>query len=195
MTLSNTQKVFGPTALFTAGGGSAAMIFNDSVDFSFGTGPYTIEFRLYPTAAATMALVLKDGGANNFDINLSSGAIALRHNSSAVASGGSITTNAWNAVCVERGTADKCRIYVDGAMVASATSSANIGTGGFLFIASRNSGSTPLQGYMDELRITKGAARYDSDAGYTLAAAAFPQSLATAMAYFNRMDGNLGSRM
>ena len=34
----------------------------------------------------------------------------------------------------------------------------------------------PLTGWIDELRITKGVARYDSDSGFTVPTAAFPRS-------------------
>jgi hypothetical protein len=174
--ISNAQFVFGPTSLNGASP-SLNILFNDSVDFSFGTGAFTIEFWLYPTVVATMALVLKDNGANNFDLNLTSGtSLTFRINSSTVLSGGSISQNTWQAICVERDASNVCRLYVNGVMVTSATSAASIGTGGNLFVASRNSGATPLQGYMDELRITKGVARYASNAGYTVATSAFPRS-------------------
>jgi hypothetical protein len=136
-----------------------------------------------------MALVLKDSGGNNFDIFMNAGVIALRHNSVAVASGGLLAANTWAAICVERGTADKCRIYINGVMVASGTSSASIGTGGFLFIACRNSGANSLQGYMDELRIVKGEAVYDSDAGYTVRTTPFPRGTPS---YSN--PGGIGNR-
>lgn len=72
----------------------------------------------------------------------------------------------------------KTRVYLDGVMEASTTtvitmfnSTRALGIGN-----SASSNVAPYTGFIDELRITKGVARYGSDGGYTPAVARFPRS-------------------
>jgi hypothetical protein len=92
-------------------------------------------------------------------------------------SGAGLTTGQWYHVAIDYdGT--KCRLYVNGVMRASATP-----VNGQTFDAPRNltigqdaSGAgNNFDGWIDELRITKGAARYASDSGFAVPTAAFPR--------------------
>jgi hypothetical protein len=70
------------------------------------------------------------------------------------------------------------RLYKDGVMLASATppNSAIFNSPQVLGIGATSAGGGALDGWIDELRITKGVARYASDSGYTVPTAAFPRS-------------------
>ncbi|TGR05406.1 LamG domain-containing protein [Mesorhizobium sp. M4B.F.Ca.ET.190.01.1.1] len=88
-----------------------------------------------------------------------------------------MSLNAWHHVAVDKDATGKIRLYVDGAMVGSDTpaNSAFFNTTAVLSIGSAASASY-FNGWIDELRITKGVARYANDAGYTVPTAAFPRS-------------------
>ena len=74
-----------------------------------------------------------------------------------------ITANTWYHVAVSRqGTA--LRMFVNGALVGSSSNTANMSSSGALFIGRINATypAYDWDGYIDELRITKGLARYTS---------------------------------
>mgnify|MGYP001232406314 CR=1 FL=1 len=87
-----------------------------------------------------------------------------------------LAADRWTHVCVERDKAGKVRMYFDGAMVASGSFPARIrrtaqpleimGTDRLL--------TTGLNGHLDNLRITRGVARYASDDGFAPPAAPYP---------------------
>lgn len=96
------------------------------------------------------------------------------------------TSAAWTPVnnttyklAVDRTAAGTVRTYVDGVMLGKSTgktqvftnSSQTLALGTIQLIA-----NTDFKGRMDEVRITKGAARYASDSGYTPLTTPFPRS-------------------
>lgn len=88
-----------------------------------------------------------------------------------------IDQSIFHHVAVDRDASDNIRLYVDGVMVASATASGGMDVSAPLRVgvnALSTAGS--WKGWIDEMRITKGVARYASDAGFTVPSAAFPRS-------------------
>lgn len=89
------------------------------------------------------------------------------------------TTGVWYHVAADRDASNKMRLYWDGAMVASTTSAINIpDSSGTMRVGSLSISASvrSLNGWLDEVRITKGYARYASDAGFTVPTAAYPRS-------------------
>jgi hypothetical protein len=89
-----------------------------------------------------------------------------------------IDESVFHHVCMERNASDKLRLYMDGAMIASATGvsgGTNI-SGDALRIGDRGDGGLAWNGWLDELRLTKGVARYDTDTSFTVPTAKFPRS-------------------
>jgi hypothetical protein len=175
------SKFGGASGLFD---GSADYIRTaDSNDFSFGAGDFTIEaFVRRANTSTTKTLVGKwDGGSQrewiiyvggpwlqfSFSLNGSSDIVAFLTTSGLVA-----TT--WHHVAVVRnGTTIKG--YIDGVEVGSyaiGTSSLYSGTRPVEvgYVSSDSYG--PMDGHIDDLRITKGVARYT--ANFTPPSAAFP---------------------
>jgi hypothetical protein len=77
--------------------------------------------------------------------------------------------DAWHHIAVSR-SGTSVRLYIDGALLSTATSSANFTSSANTFVA-RNNVFSPrnVVGYIDELRITVGSAR-----GYTGSTIAVP---------------------
>jgi hypothetical protein len=75
------------------------------------------------------------------------------------AAGASWTAGIWNHIAITRaGTA--LRMFINGNLVASTTNSTNYNAGNPLQIGSTGNTQIFLNGYIDDLRITKGIARY-----------------------------------
>ena len=93
-----------------------------------------------------------------------------------------ISAGTWYHVAVDfDGT--KYRLYVDGTMVASTTSTLSIANSPAALSVGYydNSGSQSWQvqsAYVDEVRVTSGVARYASDSGFTPPTSAFPRGAA-----------------
>lgn len=89
-----------------------------------------------------------------------------------------MTTGVWYHVAADKDATGKIRLYVDGVMLGSATpansaifnSTAGLGIG-----AQGANGNVDMAGWLDEVRITKGVARYASDSGFTVPTAAYPR--------------------
>ena len=185
--ISTAQFKFGAASLLLDGANDY-ITFPDSADWDFGTGPFTIEGYFRFAATPTNAILVAQWGGG-FAFWFESGKLYFR-------SGGSVDTasytwvptlNQWYKIAIDRDASSVARIYVDGAMVAKTTSytpnlsgaSTNLAIGSLL----PTFGGYDLNGYVDEVRITKGVARYASDSGYTVATAAFPRASAGAAEY------------
>jgi hypothetical protein len=86
------------------------------------------------------------------------------------------TTGVWYFIAIDfDGT--KYRAYSNGVMIGSSTTLRAIFNPGNKLGIGANSTNTGfwLDGWLDELRITKGVARYASDAGFAVPTAAFPR--------------------
>ena len=86
----------------------------------------------------------------------------------------------WYHVAADKDATGKVRLYRDGVMLASATpsnSAMHNAVAGVLSVGANGpTGGRTWPGWIDEVRITKGIARYASDAGYTVPTAAFPRT-------------------
>jgi len=100
-----------------------------------------------------------------------------------VTSGASLATDTWYHIAVDKDATGKIRFYVDGVMRGSSTPSNSTiyNSATVLTIGGESNGTARiLNGWLDEVRITKGVARYASDSGYTVPVAAFERGGVTA---------------
>lgn len=177
------SKFDGSSALFDGSGDYIST--PDSDDFEFGSGDFTIEFFVNHANTGSAGYVEKYNGSGDRSFAFIRESSATRFlawigGSAAIDVMTSVhnpTTGVWYHYCAERdGT--KVRVYRDGVMVASQTSvSGTLDTStASLMIGRGINGAYYLNGALDELRITKGVARYASDAGFTVPSEAYPRS-------------------
>lgn len=159
------------TAEFEFGTGSllldavaAALTSPDSADWDFGTGDFTIDFWVRFNAT----------GANQDLIDRADGDFKIVMNSSdnfALVFGGSVvfntasgmTTGAWYHCAVARSGTD-LRVFINGTQLgATVTNSTDLTYTSGLFIGRNSTGVNYLNGWMDEIRISKGIARWTAN--------------------------------
>lgn len=164
--------------------GGASVYFNgtsDSLSFTdpaLGTGDFTIEMWFKTTSSVQYAqLIGNESTGYSLLINNASstaGDIALYLGGLVCAtSGTSYRDDAWHHIAVTR-SGTSVTIWIDGVSCATATSSGSFS--GQTNYVGRNNVYTPRNfvGYIDELRITKGVARYTST--FTPSTTAFPNA-------------------
>lgn len=183
------QSVFGGESWYFDGTGDWLTV-PDHADFEFGSGDFTIEFWVKTAATNSYACLLTRPSATGF----TSGAWAIFFNPGSAngrlvlyvadystisplitASSGDIRDDSWQHVAVTR-KGSTWTIWLDGVSVGTGTSSATIaGLSADLYIGQDpNYPGRTYTGYLDELRITKGVARYT--AAFDVPASAFPTS-------------------
>ena len=144
----------------------------DTLTPAFTTGDFTVEFWINPTNwSATYAGVVCGILTNSLWIGKNASNFVLRaaNNTDLVSYGTMPTTGVWTHIAVTR-SGTTARMFYDGTQVASATTAHNFVASAFY--VGQDGGSNALIGYMDDIRITKGYARYTSN--FTPPTAAFP---------------------
>jgi len=139
-----------------------------SSDWAFGTGNFTVEAWIYATSLFNYA-VITGNLANNSTTSwaftvMADGVVRLQNwNTVVVATGvGAISLNTWTHVAVTRNN-DKNRIFINGNNLSESTASVDFSLINNLGIGKVPSIAAPFNGYIDDLRITKGAALYTSN--------------------------------
>ncbi|WP_292237661.1 LamG-like jellyroll fold domain-containing protein [Mesorhizobium sp.] len=178
---------FGTSSLLLDGTGDY-LTTPDSDDFNFGTGDFTIELFTRTAAASNNNYMLVHAGSSG---NIS---YSWRCNASnqqdvfwsingsttfnLIGASGGVPLTTWRHLCFER-SGTKLRLYADGVMETSSTTigaNALFDSSAVLAIGMRSTSTTNgFNGNIKELRITKGVARYNDDAGFTVPTAAFPR--------------------
>ena len=183
--IDTAQFKFGASSLLFDGAGDYITV-ADSSDWTFGAGQFTIECWLRYNSVADAEFISqwdistaiagwKFGrtAANGLVFNAyDAGSVLL-----AVTNPWTPVANTWYHVAVDRDASSMTRIYVDGVMLNKATITAAFRDSAKALSIGRIDHTTPryFNGWLDEIRITKGIARYASDSGYALPTAAFPR--------------------
>ena len=171
---STTQAKFANTKSIDFGDGSQTYVMEVSSGAGY-IGEFTIEFWMYNTyVTSTWQSLISNSyvsGSEYFRLykNNGSGAVALYHNStSAKLTGiGTIANNTWTHVAIVRDSSNDITVYQDGISIGSynnnqvfgtASSPVNVGKGGV-----GDSTNYPMSGYIQDLRITDGLARYTAN--------------------------------
>lgn len=193
------NKMFGTASINLPG--APGLTWNDHADWCLAptdSDTYTVEFFFYPDTLNANDYIFGQfagvAGQYGWLLYVVAGPeLAWFHSydgtlfSQLTTSGASITTGAWHFLAVSKNAAGKVRIHVGpvsgvtAPMAASTTYATNGRTHNSTAELSLGSGSggsaaNSADGQVDELRITKGVCRYDTDSAITIPTAAFPRS-------------------
>lgn len=165
--LSTAIKKFGSASLALDGTGDYAFI-QSSNDFAYGTDDFTIEMWIYRTVSGATQVLLDQRTANptNFApvvfINTSN---ALQYNdgaSSVIIGATTVPLNAWSHAALSRN-GTSTRLFLNGVQQGSTYTDTRNYIATPVTIGARFNDTQHFTGYIDEVRITKGFARYTAN--------------------------------
>lgn len=175
--IDTTNTKFGTGSIELDGSGDW-LILPDNPDSKLGLSTFTIEFWILLSSAdigLTRGIISKGTSTTGWSVSLnSSQQIVFTSGVTDITSSGSITTDAWNHVAVVRaGTGtNQTKIYINGTDSGSGTVSDNFTQTNNMYIGANRVGSNPMKGYIDDVRITRGKARYSTS--FTVPSESFP---------------------
>jgi hypothetical protein len=180
--ISTAQSKFGSSSMYFDGTGDQ-LILPASENFEFGSGNFTVECWVYITGTSGSIINYSNGQTSNSNFcwelyQSSSSAIQMTIVEGSTvysASSSSFTLNAWNHVAGVRN-GNTLTIYVNGTAGGTTASVTNVSitrrSGVTAKVSGYNNATGMITGYIDDLRITKGIARYT--ANFPTPVAAFP---------------------
>lgn len=166
MTSTGTTEVTTQFKKFGSESGTYASTGRQSVtnaaNLQFGSGDYTIEAWVYRPSATLLRTLLSKGGAATgwlLQINTSQQVIFTVTSTIILTSTATISTGTWTHIAVTR-SGTTTRLFVAGNLEATATDSTAFSQTENLSIGVDRSNTSGLNGYLDDIRLTKGVARY-----------------------------------
>ena len=173
--IDTTTKKYGTGSLEFDGTGDWLLV-PDSPDQRLGTGNLTIECWLYLSATGTARGIVGKGTSTTgwlLSTNTSN-AVVFTYGTSTITSTGTLSGTTWYHIAVVReGTGtNQTKIYIGGTNDGTGTVSTDFTQTNAAYVGANRTGGDPMNGYIDDLRITKGVARYT--ATFTPPTAAFP---------------------
>ena len=173
--IDTTTKKYGTGSLEFDGTGDWLLV-PDSPDQRLGTGNFTIECWLYLSATGTARGIVGKGTSTTgwlLSTNTSN-AVVFTYGTSTITSTGTLSGTTWYHIAVVReGTGtNQTKIYIGGTNDGTGTVSTDFTQTNAAYVGANRTGGDPMNGYIDDLRITKGVARYT--ANFTAPTAAFP---------------------
>jgi hypothetical protein len=167
--ISTAESKFGGSSLYLNGDSGTKLTISQSSDFDFGTGDFTIEFWIKTSLSnndSQSRRVISFGvnDANRIQIFLSSDGIDFYDTGSVKVDGDiDVADGNWHHVAFTR-SGTSLKGFVDGAQSGStASNSTDYDNAAALTIgAYASTGLGRVVGYLEDLRITKGLARYTS---------------------------------
>ena len=183
--ISTSVVKYGTGSLYFDGTGDY-LLGPSTPNMSFGAGDFTVEAWVYAqgTSGNNQTIFQKGrGGSSNLEFSMSlngSNQLTCFYTTDGstvvqpVASSNTVSLSTWTHVAISR-SGSTWRCFVDGTLRDSQTYAVTLYTGtGPISSGANPIGDNPLTGYIDELRITKGYARYT--ANFTPPTAAFPNT-------------------
>ncbi len=166
VTASNTQRKFATSSAIYFDGTDDFITVADSTDFDFGTGDFTMEGWYYATNVSGDRYLLNfttSAGNGHFGVNFYNGGWRVGlFNGSLITGTTGIETNVWHHFAWVRASG-VMKFYIDGTQVGSnVTYSSALDCSGTFRIGTYATTTTygEYLGYMQDIRITKGLARY-----------------------------------
>ena len=159
--ISTTQSKFGGSSISFDGTGDW-LLMPHTVDQMFRTGAFTIEMWVYRNASGTYGLVGKGTATTGWLVSLnSSNQVVFTHGSTTITSTGTISSATWTYIAVVReGTGtNQTKIYINGVNDGTGTVSTDFNQTNSMYVGADRTGGSAFNGYIDDLRITRGVAR------------------------------------
>ena len=162
--VSSTQIKYGTGAMYFDGTGDWLQSPSSSQTLAFATGDFTVECWVnFATNNGTYNPFVRYDGSGTFDFGYDYSVAQIKYNGSGAifAISQTFTVGTWYHVALTRASGSS-RLFVDGTQVGSTATgdTNNYASGAFKVGGSSYSGSHVMSGYIDDLRITKGVARY-----------------------------------
>jgi len=173
--LNTSVKKFGTASLSLDGTGDYLSV-GSQPDFAYGTGDFTIELQYYPNNFSNFRVLFDQRTAapdNTAYIDVTpAGAVRYIVASSSIVSTSTLTVSAWNHIAVSR-VSSTTRLFINGVLQASTLADTTNYAQKGVRIGGDYAGNAAywVNGYIDELRITKGLGRYTTT--FTAPTAAF----------------------
>jgi hypothetical protein len=171
---STTQSKWGSSSMYFDGTGDW-LLGADNTALQLGTGTFTVEGWVYRNASGTYGLVGKGTGTTGWLVSLNaSNQIVFTFDTSTITSVGTVAATTWTHIAVVReGTgANQTKIYISGTNDGTGTVSNNFNQTNPIYVGADRTGGSAANAYLQDLRITKGVARYTSN--FTPPTAPFP---------------------
>ena len=165
--ISTAQSKFGGSSMAFDGSGDY-LTYPAGLNTTFGTGDFTVEAWIYFTNANNTPFYFFDNRnasqtATWAFYRTSVNTIEWFNGSTSINSTATIAPNQWHHVAYTR-LITTGRIFLNGTQIATGTDSTNYSVVSTIgYIGARYSASEFLNGYIDDLRITKGVARYTAN--------------------------------
>ena len=161
--ISTTEKRFGSGAGYFDGSGDYLEV-AEKEPFDFGSGDFTIECWVYMQEGGGGTAIARwgDGNAFFFMVDTTQGIVVyLNGPNIPEVTGGVITPDEWHHVCLVRNGTD-VKSFIDGQQVGTTATLVNPinQVNSLLRIGWDMGANTQFNGYIDEVRISKGVARY-----------------------------------
>jgi len=172
--VSTTQAKWGASSMKFDGTGDW-LLFPDNVNIVLNQAIFTIEGWIYLSAVGSArGIVGKGTGTTGWLLSTnSSNQVVFTDTTTAITSTGTLSVSTWYHIAVVRsGTGtNQTLIYINGTNDGIGTSATNFNQTNSMYVGADRTGSSAFNGYIDDLRITKGVARYT--ANFTAPTAAF----------------------
>jgi hypothetical protein len=172
--VSTTQAKWGTTSMAFDGTGDWLLNI-DKPALRLGTAAFTIEMWVYRSASGTYGLVSKGTSTTGWSVSLNaSNQVVFSFASSSFNSTGTVAATTWTHIAVVReGTgSNQTKIYISGTNDGTGTVSTDFNQTNAMYVGANRVAGGAFNGYIDDLRITNGYARYT--ANFTAPTAAFP---------------------
>ena len=162
--ISTTQSKFGGSSMYFDGTGDWLTVI-DNPNLQMGSGDFTIEGWFYLSATGVAyGIVSKGTSTTGWSVNITSGnKLQFSYTSSNLTGATTLSSATWYYFAVVRsGTATgNLKVYLNGSADATSAGAVtdNFNQTNIMYIGADRVGSSALNGYIDDLRITKGFAR------------------------------------
>ena len=179
--VSTSVKKYGSASIAFDGSGDYLISNPSSTDlYAFNTGDFTVEFWLYlnTTSGTQIVYDCRPSGTNGTQpiIFVDSGVVKFQHSTVVRITGATLSTGTWYHIAVAR-SGTNTKMFVNGTQSGSTYTSDSTS---YSCAANRpvvgadgsNLATNQLNGYVDDMRVTKGYARYTT--AFTVPDQAFP---------------------